>query len=593
MLKHLLRLLTSLPICVLLPIQSAAAQRQEFTQQTLLVAPLHTTDAASARTARQVAARLRTAIARMSVRRELYVVGTDTIEILLERAGFRFDTVMGEQMALVVARRMRADEVVLGSVSGQPGRIEVKAELALMRDWRLRQPLPVIRGATVNAVSDSLAAEVVRARAQMPGLRRCENAARTGDPQGAMRFAEEAIRLYPASTLARTCLTMVLRYNDVGAEVIAQVTGELLAIEPRNIIAAVLHANALSSLNRQKEAAAAWEHLMTLRPDSLALGLTATEELMRLHQSDAVLRVTQALLSVHENDVQLRRLRFRAQIALSAWPDAAALGDSLTVVDGEFDTDSTYTARHVEALRLAGDTLAALARSARAVRQHPGDLSLYLQYVKLVNGEHSTALPRGLLRFPESSELNVLAAREAVAAGRRHAAIAALGSAVRQDPMLTQGFLQIAELWFEEEQPDSAIAAVQRAPRSQSPHLLRAYAVSRGRQMLRGASDTATAVWQRAITLFALSDSLDSQDDSRALLAASTLSLARAELVLGIPAKSCPAAERANRALLLSAEALDRVGNGGNDPGMRDAFTALRTSVDNALRVFCTAGPPT
>jgi tetratricopeptide (TPR) repeat protein len=569
------------------------AQRQEFTQQTLMVAPLHFGDAVSGRSARQVAASLRSAISRLSNRRELFVVGTDTVEILLERAGFKYDTVIDEAMTLVLAQQMRADEVIVGSVANRDGLIEARTELALMRDWRLRQPLPVVRGRSVRSVVDTLAAAIVRARQQMPGLRRCENAARSGNPQLALKSAEEAISLYPASTLARTCLTMVLRYNDIGADVIARASEELLNIEPRNIIAAVLRANALSSLERRDSAAAAWEHIVSLRPDSLALATAAADELMRLQQPTAVVRVTGKLLSVHEGDLPLRRLRFRAQIALSAWPDAAALGDSLTVVDDEFDTDSSYTARHIEALRLSGDTLLALARSARAVKQHSGDLSLYLQYLSLVNAEHTTALPRGIVRFPESSELNVLAAREAVAAGRRQAAIASLGSAVRQDPLLMQGFLQIAELWFEEEQPDSAVSAILRAPRSTNPDLLRAYAVSRGRQMLRGASDTAVVVWQRAHRLFALADSLDSQDDSRSLIAAVTLSVARAELVAAIPAKSCAGAERADSALVLSAGVLDRsAGNGRTDPAMSEAFNALRTSTDDAKRVFCNGRPP-
>jgi tetratricopeptide (TPR) repeat protein len=578
--------------CLLLavPFLSLTAQRQEFTQQTLMVAPLHAPDQASMRAARQVAGNVRNLIARQSNRRELFVVGTDTVEILLERAGFRHDTVIDEAMTLVLARRMRADEVVVGSVVARDGQFEVNAELALMRDWRLRQPLPVIRGPSVRQVSDSLAAAVMRARSQMPGLRRCENAARAGNPQQAMRFAEEAIRLYPASTLARTCLTMVLRYNDVDAETIVKATDDLLAIEPRNIIAAVLRANALTSLDRRNDAARAWEHLVTLRPDSLPLATAATEEIMRLQHPEAVVRVTALLLSRHEGDMPLRRIRFRAFIAQSAWADAAALADSITTTDILFDTDSTYTARHVEALRLSGDTLGALSRSARAVKQYKNDLSIYLQYLNLVNAEHTTALPRGLGMFPESSELNVLAAREAVAAGRRQAAIRALGTAVRQDPLLTQGYLQMAELWFEENQPDSAIVAILSAPRQGSTDLLRAYAVSRGRQLLRGAGDTTVVAWRRAIALFTLADSLDSQDDSRALVAASTLSLARAELVLGIPEKSCERSNRANSALTIASSVLER-SNGGGDPAMREAHDALRTSVDNAVRVYCVSPP--
>lgn len=585
-------LLLTLVLGVAVPSRSVA-QRQEFTQQTLLVAPFEFADSGVVRASRQMAANLRDRIGRLSNRRELAVVGTDTVEILLERAGFRHDIVMSEEMTLSVARRMRADEVLLARVSQQDGRFEVTSELALMRDWRLRQPLPAITGTSVRMVVDSLAAAVIAARSQMPGLRRCENAARASELSLAMTAAEEAIRLYPRSTLARTCLTMVLRYNNLGPDMILRSTDALLAIEPRNIVAAVLRANALSSLDQREDATAAWLRVVELRPDSITLAQAATDELMRLQRYPAVLDATAKLLTVHEGDLYLRRLRFRAHIALSAWPAAAALGDSLTIVDGDFDADSTYTVRHVEALRLSGDTLAALSRSARAVKQHRGDLSLYLQYISLVNAEHAIALPRGLALFPESSDLNVLAAREAMTAGRRQAAIASFRSAVRNDPTLLNGYLQMATLFNDEQQPDSVVSTIVRAPRDGNPSLVRSYALSAGRQMLRGASDTTTAVWNRAAVLFYLADSLDSQEDSRGLIAAATLSLARAELMLSIPDRSCTHAERANAVLGQSASVLERgVGSGPNADQLTEVFGSLRESVDNAKRVFCATPPP-
>lgn len=570
----------------------AQRQQQEFTQQTLLIAPFEFADSSALRASRQVAANLRDLVRRRSNRRELAVVGTDTVEVLLERAGFRYDAVISEEMTLSLARRMRADEVLMARVSQQDGRIEVTSELALMRDWRLRQPLPVITGTSVRMVVDSLTAAVIAARSQMTGLRRCENAARESKLALAMASAEEAIRLYPRSTLARTCLTMVLRYNDLGPDMILRSTDALLAIEPRNIIAAVLRANALSSLDRRDEATTAWLHVVDLRPDSISLAQAATDELMRMQRYPAVLEATAKLLTVHEGDLFLRRLRFRAHIALSAWPAAAALGDSLTIVDGDFDADSTYTVRHIEALRLSGDTLSALARSARAVKQHRGDLNLYLQYINLVNAEHAIALPRGLALFPQSSDLNVLAAREAMTAGRRLAAIASLRSAVRNDPTLLDGYLQMARLFNEEQQHDSVVAAIVRAPRDGNP-ILRTYALGMGQQMLRGGSDTDTATWHRAATLFYLADSLDSQEDSRRLIAATTLNLARAELMLSLPERSCTRAERANAVLGQSSEVIERgVGSGPNADQLTEFFGSLRTSVDNAKRVFCATPPP-
>lgn len=578
----LLALLLALP---------GAARAQEFTRQTLLVAPLHADG--SNRVARQVAGGLRTRVARLSVRRELFVVGSDTVESLLHNSGFRADTVLSEVQTLVLARQMRADEVVVGRVVSRPGLVEVHAQLRIMRDWRLRQPLPVVRATSAGAAADTLARYVVEARSQMTGLRRCENFAREGKLRDAARSAEAAIAQYPASTLARNCLAIILPFNEAPADSIRRVTEALLARDTLNVVAAVIHAQSLMTLERRDDAARAWTRVITLRPDSLTLGLNAVEYLLRLQQPTLALESATKLIAVHPGEPRFRRLAFRAHVALGAWPAVAALGDSLDVQDPEFRGDSTYAIRHVQALRVVADTLGALSKSARVVKEHPGDVGLYLQYLQLVSGENAAALARGLANFPGSSELHVLAARAAVTAGKRRDAIASLSAAVSTDPFLLQGFLQMAELWFEEEQPDSALAAIARAPRNGATDLLRAYTIARGRQMIRQASDTTPQAWKRAVTLFALADTLDSQSDSRALLAAASLQLARTELVIATQVKTCPEASRASSALELSSVTLDRgVGEGSSATELYEAYGALRTAVDNAVRILCPAPPP-
>jgi hypothetical protein len=427
----------------------------------------------------------------------------------------------------------------------------------------------------------------------MTGMRRCENAVRRGEPAVAARSAEEAIALYPASTLARTCLGVVLRFNDVAADSVVRVADAVLALDSVNILMAVVRARSLSSLDA-KTAPEAWGHVIRLRPDSLDLALTGLDEMMRLASPRRALDATQLLPPDHRQDPRVRRIAFRAYIAMASWKSAALLGDSLDAEDKEFRGDSTYGIRHVEALRLSGDTLAALSKSARSVREHPGDVALYLQYVKLVHGENSAALARGLAFFPRSSDLHVLAARASIAAGKRREAIASLSAAVGTDSLLTQGFLQMAELWFDEDQPDSALAVIARSSRGGiHAELLRTYAIARGRQMIRGVSDSASTTWRRALTLFSIADSVESRDDTRSLIAASTLQLARGALVVVSKAHDCPDANRANDALVMTAAVLARgVGEGPSADELRDAYGAMRPIADQALRLYCPGRAP-
>ena len=89
---------------------------------------------------------------------------------------------------------------------------------------------------------------------------------------------------------------------------------------------------------------------------------------------------------------------------------------------------------------------------------------------------------------------------------------------------------------------------------------------------------------------FALADTLGSQDDSRALLAAASLQLARAEYVTATETRACPDVTRADSTLALSAGALERgVGNGGGATELTEVYGALRAAVDNAVKVLCRA----
>jgi hypothetical protein len=487
------------------------------------------------------------------------------------------------------------------------GMMVVRTSIALPRDWRMRQPLPVVRSTVANLIADTLAQHIVNARRQMIGMRRCENAMRAGEVTRAIRAAEEAVALYPASTLARTCLAASLRLRGVVVsgghtdggngehsagvtpDSVVRITDAILSRDTSNVVATVIRAR---SLTQPAAVADAWERVAILRPDSLELALLAVEELLRLQQGPRALAISQQLRELHTENLELRRLNFRGYIAQSRWAEAAALGDSLDYQDVAFRSDSSYALRHIEALRLSGDTLGAVAKSARSVKEYPGDLALYVQYVQLIKGEDAAAFPRGLAAFPQSTELHVLAAREAVAAGKRREALTSLSAAGESDTTLTQGYLQMAELWLGENQPDSAVAAIARAPRSGArAELVRTYAIARGRQMIRQVEDTSLVEWRRALHLFSVADSIDSREDSRGLIAATQLRSARGALLLASKSRDCALAATALRSLDTTAALLERgVGDDATGTQLREAHDEMRPFVAETIKRYCPGG---
>ncbi|HEX7546303.1 MAG TPA: hypothetical protein VF368_06220 [Gemmatimonadaceae bacterium] len=577
-------------LCPLLLLCTAAdnGRAQEFTRQTIMVATLRAVG--EPKVARRVGDEVRSRIARLGNQREMHVLDPYFVDDALRLSDLPVNQPLGDRDLFVLARFMRVDEVIFGTVTARDGEVVVAAALRLTRDWGQRQPLPVVRAPTAALAAEKLAGEVTMARRQLNPLRRCENAMHAGDQASAIRFARDGVAAYPASTFARTCLLAALLWIGDRADSVLSVADQILGLDSLNVAATVGRAIALQAENRAADAERAWLKATDLRADSLDLGVRAAEALLQLPRPASALELTRRLSTLDAGDPRLRRLRFRASYALSSWKETAALGDSLDVaVDVEFRRDSSYAVRYVEALKQSGDSIGALAVSARAVKRYPGDARVYSQYLALVGGENSAALPRAIERFPADPEFYVIAAKNARDSGRRRDAIAATAAAVRADPGLSQGYLQMAELWFEEQLPDSALAVLRRAPRTgDGAETLRSYAIARGARVLRSAGDTSLALQRLAVSFLVLADSVESREDSRSYAAAGMLQLARGELVLAARTRACPDVQQADATLRAAASELERgVGGAAAADGLKQAWNAMKTAVDNAARVLC------
>lgn len=585
-------------ILAVIPAVSLAAPRalaaQEFVRQSLLIAPLRPDSAGSGardavRTAKQVTDAVRERTGQRTDVKSLRVLEGYRLDNLLLELNYKPQQRIGDAELRFFGQQLRADEVLVGRVVPQPAGVTVVARLALLRSWGMQQPLPVVRAATPALAGDALAREVVSARAQLTGVRRCENALARGDRRAAAREAEGAIRAYAPAVIARDCLIAALIDGTTSADSVRRLTDDVLAIDSTNLFAAVVRADALETEGRTADAVAQWRRVYALRNDSLALGVRVVEGFLRLQRPADALTDATDLLTRLGADARLRRLVFRAHAALAHWRETAALGDSLELEDAAFRADSNYATRYVEALRQQGDTLAALEVGVRAVRRHAGDARLYLQYLQLLGMETSSALPRGLTRFPEVPDFYVLTASAARKAGNRTDALRATQEAIRRDTSRTTLYLQLADLFVEAQRADSAAAVLARAPRTgEQAELLRTYTVARGLLLLRAAGDTLPVQQQAAVSMLWLADSISSRADSRAYAAAATLQLARAQLLQASKTRACPDARTADATLGQSAAAIERgLGESANATEITSMQAAMRSAVDNAMTVLC------
>jgi len=157
---------------------TTASAQEEFVRQRLLV---HTFDGPRGSLGRRVGDEISSAIDDGAKGRDLIVVDRDEMLRQLEKSGFNPDSVLLESEMRDMTRRYRADEYVIGRVVATNGTsVSLNGVLMLTRDSGLTPADHDGEPAGLQAAADAFAAEVIRARAQLIPVRRCENAIREG-----------------------------------------------------------------------------------------------------------------------------------------------------------------------------------------------------------------------------------------------------------------------------------------------------------------------------------------------------------------------------------------------------------------------------
>src|SRR4051812_40051846 len=138
--------------------------------------------------------------------RALMPVSKKDIDNTLVSSGYRPDSALSPNDIRELARLVRGDEVIDGTVTKTAGGYRVDARFFLPRDVALSQPLISAEGTNLGDLAKQIVHEYDAARKQIPAEQQCVNAIREKNIDAASAAARKAIASYPKSTLARLCL---------------------------------------------------------------------------------------------------------------------------------------------------------------------------------------------------------------------------------------------------------------------------------------------------------------------------------------------------------------------------------------------------
>jgi tetratricopeptide (TPR) repeat protein len=504
---------------------------QEFTRQGLLITNFDV-KGVDLKTGRRAGDALRDQIEKLVDKRAILVIDDYDIRDKMYRAGFNPDSTYTQNMIFSIGQSLRADEYVEGVVTRDAKGFRLQATVVLMRDKRLRQPLPAVTGVSIDEAAVTLAKHLNASLVQSVYMRRCENSLRELKGVNGVAASREAITKYPGAVLARICLVWALRQTNAPPSSVLDVAEQVLAADPNSFHAIESAALSLDSLKRRDAAADMWLRLAATDTTNLELALRVINSLM---MGGSPKRAEPFVLRLSDSDrenLRLAQQKWRVTFETKNWTRALEAGELMAKRDSAARGDSTFWLRLATVYRNTDKPFKAIETLAYAVNAFPNDPRLYSLYTQYVKSEADTVLPRGLGLFPKSAELQALNARELRTRGKLAEAVEASRKAIELDSTMSQGELMVAQLEIELGRPDSALSALRRAlARGEDSSMVAQFALAKGNTLYRAANGThLSSDFALALRFLAFSDSVRPSVQSTFLKGATALGFAQAAL---------------------------------------------------------------
>lgn len=393
----------------------------------------------------QTADAVRTRISTSVPVRTLYVIPRNDIVAYLESSGYKADSSLGPADLRELARLLRADEILYGTVSRSASGVRLEPRLLLARDTRLAQPLPAVSAGNVNEVARNIERSVLEARKQLVDQRACENAIRDKQHAKAIASAQAGIAKYPNATLARLCLANAFMDMKAPADSALRVLNEVIAIDPKNSMALGFATVVYKEKGDQEGAIRSLVKMLELEPGNPTLQSQVVTELAQLGKPTVALPIIDTLLLQNPGDPTLMRQKWLLTLAAAAAADTGAprnafieqavtAGEQMTRADTAL-ADSTYYSRMI----LAAAVVPSLA----------------------AKGAELAA--RATQKYPRVAEFWLLKATAERRAGQLQAADASVRQALAIDPKYPNASLTLATINLDMNRPDTAVAIARRS----------------------------------------------------------------------------------------------------------------------------------
>jgi len=370
--------------------------------------------------------------------RQLMPVSKKDIDNTLVASGYRPDSALSANDIKELAKLVRGDEVIDGTVTRTGAGYRVNARLFLPRDVALSQPLISVESANLGDVAKQIVREYESARKQIPSVQECDAALRGQKVDVASAAARKGAGSYPRATIARLCLANAYQSWKTGADSatkpwkdsVLAVTNAVLAIDPASTMALRLQYGVYEAQNDQPKMTQTLLKLMQADPSNTALVEQVIATLVSSGKAKDAVPIIDSLVKANPGDPQYMRTRWLVLRAAQDWKAAIAAGQAYVAADPTA-ADSAYY------LRLIADY---------------GSDSAY--------GKAAEAAAQAIAKYPRNAQLYLLKGQNERKAGQLDAAIQSIRKGLELDPKAPGANLLLAQMNVDTGKLDEAIAAV-------------------------------------------------------------------------------------------------------------------------------------
>jgi tetratricopeptide (TPR) repeat protein len=504
--------------------------------------------------------------------RDLQVQSKQNIDATLQASGYDLTAALTEGDANLLAKQLRADEYIEGTINKNAAGNGYVAEawMVLTYDQSMVQPLGTFEGAKVGDVASQISKSYQAAHKVYDEVAKCRTARRESKYADAMSAATSGIGRYPRSTLLRICEMATMNDQKSPPAEVLKIAQEILVIDPKSKMALEAEIDAYDKLGDKDKKIATLTTLLAADPTNAKLQQTVVYELAASGKYEVAIKIIKKAYEENPGDPSITKLYWQLLYAVKDYKTMGDIGAEMVKMDTSF-ADTTYFDRTIDAYRSDSAWAKAAETAARATQKYPRRADYWVQ--------------RGQMELR---------------AGQVKQAVVSLRRALDLDPKIPGARMLIVSSLVDASEYDSAMVAMREALKAgEDADRIGQFALAIGSRLFKVANDAQPKTippWQKVLPYVAYADTVakdrTTKNTAKFEMGVSHYYLATLTYPDVVTQKSCEGAKQVQDYLIAASGELQF--GGATNPAavnqLMPAIQQMQTAVEQAVKVFC--APP-